>query len=255
MSFSRSTSTLPPPVNYRQDCISAASKRYKYLRRIIMFKQMDFEFALWQMFYLFIAPQKVYRNFQYRKQTKSQFARDDPAFLVLLGGCLCVSSVGFALVLSLGFWQFIRFLLYVIFVDCIGAGLIVATFFWFITNRYFRETKIDSSDVEWGFTFDVHLNAFFPPLLILHGCQLFFYHSLINNNWFISRLIGNTFWFVAIAYYIYITFLGYSSLSILRKTHVILFLLPILFVFYVITLITSWNISHTVMEFYRHRVV
>lgn len=109
MSFSRSTSTLPLPVNYRQDCISAATKRYKYLRRIIMFKQMDFEFALWQMFYLFIAPQKVYRNFQYRKrkcsehcfiysyvyvrkifvETKSQFARDDPAFLVLLGGCLC----------------------------------------------------------------------------------------------------------------------------------------------------------------------
>lgn len=28
---------------------------------------MDFEFALWQMIYLFIAPQKVYRNFGYRK--------------------------------------------------------------------------------------------------------------------------------------------------------------------------------------------
>jgi len=50
---------------------------------------MDFEFALWQMIYLFIAPQKVYRNFNYRKQTKSQFARDDPAFLVLLVICLC----------------------------------------------------------------------------------------------------------------------------------------------------------------------
>lgn len=30
---------------------------------------MDFEFALWQMIYLFIAPQKVYRNFGYRKGT------------------------------------------------------------------------------------------------------------------------------------------------------------------------------------------
>lgn len=31
---------------------------------------MDFEFALWQMLYLFIAPQKVYRNFHYRKRKK-----------------------------------------------------------------------------------------------------------------------------------------------------------------------------------------
>jgi hypothetical protein len=28
---------------------------------------MDFEFALWQMLYLFISPQKVYRNFGYRR--------------------------------------------------------------------------------------------------------------------------------------------------------------------------------------------
>lgn len=29
---------------------------------------MDFEFALWQMLYLFVSPQKVYRNFNYRKR-------------------------------------------------------------------------------------------------------------------------------------------------------------------------------------------
>lgn len=32
---------------------------------------MDFEFALWQMLYLFVAPQKVYRNFGYRKGKQS----------------------------------------------------------------------------------------------------------------------------------------------------------------------------------------
>jgi hypothetical protein len=50
--------------------MTAAAKRYKYLRRLIKFQQMDFEFALWQMLYLFIAPQKVYRNFHYRKRKK-----------------------------------------------------------------------------------------------------------------------------------------------------------------------------------------
>ncbi|GLV37607.1 Unc50 RNA binding protein [Carabus blaptoides fortunei] len=216
---------------------------------------MDFEFALWQLFYLFTAPQKVYRNFHYRKQTKSQFARDDPAFLVLLGGCLCISSVGFAIILGLGFWQFIRFLLYVIFVDCIGAGLLVATFFWYVTNRYFRVRSGENQDVEWGYTFDVHLNAFFPPLIILHGCQLFIYNALISNDWFISRFLGNTFWLIAVTYYVYITFLGYSSLPILQRTHLTLIPVPFVILIYVITLVTGWNISKTVMEFYRQRVV
>lgn len=68
---------------------TAGAKRYKYLRRLLHFRQMDFEFALWQMFYLFTSPQRVYRNFHYRKQTKDQWARDDPAFLVLLSIWLC----------------------------------------------------------------------------------------------------------------------------------------------------------------------
>ena len=34
---------------------------------------MDFEFAFWQMLYLFVAPQKVYRNFGYRKGLERKF--------------------------------------------------------------------------------------------------------------------------------------------------------------------------------------
>lgn len=68
MSFMRSTSPLPLPANHQHDCMSAATKRYKYLRRMLKFDQMDFEFATWQMLYLFIAPQKVYKNFHYRKR-------------------------------------------------------------------------------------------------------------------------------------------------------------------------------------------
>ena len=97
---------------------------------------MDFEFALWQMLHLFYKPQSVYRNFQYRKvricfmehgvirdlqETKAQFARDDPAFLVLLAALLLVSTAGFSFVLGIHFWAFIKFLLYVIFVDLIGV--------------------------------------------------------------------------------------------------------------------------------------
>ena len=100
---------LPRPATANL-CRSATSKTSKYLRKLIKFRQMDFEFALWQMLYLFVAPQKVFRNFGYRKgkltnfnaqlniisgisETKSQFARDDPAFLVLLLSSLCCKSI------------------------------------------------------------------------------------------------------------------------------------------------------------------
>lgn len=58
-------SHLPRPATAL--CSSATTKTSKYLRRLIKFNLMDFEFALWQMLYLFVAPQKVYRNFGYRK--------------------------------------------------------------------------------------------------------------------------------------------------------------------------------------------
>ncbi|XP_019868528.1 protein unc-50 homolog [Aethina tumida] len=245
--------SMPLPATQR-DCMSAATKRYKYLRRILKFDQMDFEFAFWQMLYLFIAPQKVYRNFHYRKQTKSQFARDDPAFLVLFAAWLCITSVGFAIVLKLGFLQFIRFLLYTVFVDCIIVGIITATIFWFVLNKYFRP-KNEAQDVEWGYSFDVHLNAFFPPLILLHFFQLFFYNGLISHDWFISRLLGNTFWLVAVLYYMYITFLGYSSLNILQRTHLIITPLPLVITFYIVSLVSGFNITHALMNFYKNRVV
>jgi hypothetical protein len=54
----------------------------------------------------------------------------DVKILTVLLSCFSASSVGFAIVLKLGFWGFVKFLLYVIFVDCIGVGLLIATLFW-----------------------------------------------------------------------------------------------------------------------------
>lgn len=253
----RAGSPLPTPAVHRQDCMSAAAKRYKYLRRLIKFQQMDFEFAFWQMWYLFMAPQKVYRNFHYRKETKSQFARDDPAFLVLLSVWLCVSSIWFAFVLDLSFGHFIKFLFYVIFVDCIGVGLVIATFFWFVTNRYLRRDSCQDQDVEWGYAFDVHLNAFFPLFVILHGVQLLIWNifpALISHPMFISTFFSNTLWAIALWYYVYITFLGYSCLPILQNTHVLLYPMTAMFVVYVVSITIGWNFCVNMMDFYRNRL-
>lgn len=43
-----------------------------------------------------------------------------------------------------------------------------------ISNRYLLKHPSRNFDVEWGYAFDVHLNAFYPLLVILHFLQLFF---------------------------------------------------------------------------------
>ena len=42
----------------------------------------------------------------------------------------------------------------------------------FLTNHYLIIQPPRGQDVEWGYCFDVHLNAFFPLLMILHFFQL-----------------------------------------------------------------------------------
>uniref|UniRef100_V9ICZ5 Protein unc-50 n=1 Tax=Apis cerana TaxID=7461 RepID=V9ICZ5_APICE len=57
---SETNSNLPMPVTYRQDCMGAATKCYKYLRKLLKFEQMDFEFALWQMiFFIYITTKSI----------------------------------------------------------------------------------------------------------------------------------------------------------------------------------------------------
>lgn len=144
-------------------------------------------------------------------ETKSQFARDDPAFLVLLILCIfgesnhrchhlfiilsvycllnwsvnsisefSVTSIGFTWTLNLTFGQTFYCILYIVVVDFILAGLIVSTLTWLFTNRYLRE-RVTDADIEWGYCFDVHLNAFFPPLVLLHFIQLLFFNSEFYN--------------------------------------------------------------------------
>uniref|UniRef100_A0AC35ER54 UNC-50 family protein n=1 Tax=Panagrolaimus sp. PS1159 TaxID=55785 RepID=A0AC35ER54_9BILA len=80
----------------------------------------------------------------------------------------------------------------------------------FISNKYLR--RGEDQDVEWGYCFDVHLNAFFPMLILLHVILPLIFSGLVDYPYFISRLIGNAVWFFACVYYVYITFLGYTAL-------------------------------------------
>jgi hypothetical protein len=63
---------LPEPIpNRNRNCMdrySASAKLNKYFKRLTRLRHMDFQFAMWQIIYLFISPQKVFRDFAYRKR-------------------------------------------------------------------------------------------------------------------------------------------------------------------------------------------
>lgn len=223
------------------------------MRKMFKFDQMDFQFAIWQMFCLFVAPQKLTKLFRARKFSKSQYARDDPAFLVLFAAVLCITSTCLAyFVLHLSIGNFFLFLLYVIFMDSIGMGLLVATFFWFVTNT-FMKVKSNPQDVEWAYCFDIHLNAFFPPIVLLHFIQLFF-ERIIYGNYYTGLFLGNTFWLGACIYYFYITFLGYNALQMLNNSRYFLLPIPFLFVIYIISLFClEWHVTEMVWDMYKFR--
>uniref|UniRef100_A0A8C2YN32 Unc-50-like protein n=1 Tax=Chinchilla lanigera TaxID=34839 RepID=A0A8C2YN32_CHILA len=201
---------------------TAGAKCYKYLRRLFM----DFEFTAWQMLYLFTSPKRVYRNFHYRKQTKDKWARDDPAFLVLL----------------------------IVFIDFVGVCLLISTLMWFTSNKYLVKRQSRKYYMEWGYTFEVHLNAFYPLLVILHFIQLFFLNLVTLTDTFIGYLVGNTSWLIAVGYYIYVNFLGYNALPFLKNTVILLYPFALLILLYVLSLTQEWNFTHVLCCFYKCRV-
>ncbi|XP_030750078.1 protein unc-50 homolog isoform X1 [Sitophilus oryzae] len=238
------------PLLLSQSNVNSAYQKFRrYFRRVFKFEQMDFQFAFWQMFYLLAAPQKLTKVFRARKNFKSQFARDDPAFLILFAAALIITSIGFSLRLSHTFGQFLVFLVLEIFLDCIGVGVIIATILWYITNKFLKPKNLPQ-DVEWGFAFDIHLNAYFPPLMLLHFVMILFYNFFVREGNFFSIFLGNSVWLAASIYYVYITFLGYHSMQILRKINLFLIPIPLLVIVYIITIFLQMNVSSIVFESY-----
>ena len=107
---------------------------------------MDFQYALWQAHKLLVNPQQLYKGFQYRyvlsfrmnhylcginitkiiirKTTKGQFARDDPAFLVLLASTFAITTLSFGIMNGFPILKMLYLLLWFVCVDCVGLGIL-----------------------------------------------------------------------------------------------------------------------------------
>ena len=71
--------------------------------------------------------------------------------------------------MGVGLWDIIELILWVIFVDFIFFGMIVASSMYFLCNKYLALNN--NSELEWAYCFDIHINAFFAVFIILHMAQ------------------------------------------------------------------------------------
>ena len=100
----------------------------EYIRRAINYDHMDLQYTFWQMFYLCFAPSRVYKTTKLHKQTKNQWARDDPAFVVVLACMVAIASLAYAVAFQVSsVWQYVRIVISAILFDFLLVGMVVAT--------------------------------------------------------------------------------------------------------------------------------
>jgi len=231
-------------------------------KNVTHLRELDLEGAGWLMLNLCIAPSKVMRNTAWHKQTKGQWARDDPAFLIIQVLFMITSCITWSIGFSPSFWMAIWAIFKLVVFHFFFAGAVIATVCWLVATyssdnsneivdtpaavgpsgsssawvSYFRNTLIGRfirrSRVEWAYCFDVHCNSFFPFFMLVHVCAYIVAPFLLSRNFgFVATVMANTFITLAAVYYCYITFLGYQTLGSLRDARVFLIAIPTLVIF------------------------
>jgi len=241
------------PLHYSDSYPKPGTGLNDYFRRIVHYRQMDFEYTFWQMLYLLIDPSVVYRMVKYHKQTKNQWARDDPAFVVVQVFFMAVSSLAFSLAFQVpGLYNILRIMMGSILVDFLGFGVVMATAGWWIANKYLKDGTPAHSvdqDVEWLFAFDIHCNAYMPPFLILYVLQYFAIPIILKDTFF-ALIVANTAYAVAVIYYHYIYFLGYNALPFLKNQTIFLLPVGVIAVLYLLSLVLRFNVAIFLLNLY-----
>ncbi|KAJ1860461.1 hypothetical protein LPJ73_001363 [Coemansia sp. RSA 2703] len=221
-------------------------------QRLFHWRQLDIEYALWQMLYLVVSPSRVYRNIYYHKQTKNQWARDDPSFMLLQVVGILVVTAAYSVVYGVGVAGFGRATVGLLGVNYLAMGVLMATLTWTVANRWMARrggAHVSEQRVEWMFALDVHCNAFFMLFVPAYVVQFCFLPVVMRTSW-MSLVVGNTLFAVAAAGYVYATYLGLHALPFLQRQEAVLYAIPVVAVAYLWTLAVGFNVSHHVIDYY-----
>ncbi|XP_019441479.1 PREDICTED: protein unc-50 homolog isoform X1 [Lupinus angustifolius] len=242
-----------------------------YLRRIIKWQQMDIEYTFWQMLHLCTSPKVVYQHTKYHKQTKNQWARDDPAFVVICSLLLTVATLAYCAAYDHSTAHALFVVFSVLLFHFLLTGVFLATFCWFLTNAYLREEAPNSyvveQRVEWMYAFDVHCNSFFPMFVLLYVIHYFLSPLLVAHG-FVPELLSNLLFMVGASYYHYLNFLGYDEcflslmcrsdlpvLPFLERTTFFLYPIGVVMVLSPILILSGFNPSRYLMSIYFSRQI
>ncbi|KAG7022476.1 Protein unc-50-like protein, partial [Cucurbita argyrosperma subsp. argyrosperma] len=213
---------------------SRANPMYlQYLRRIVKWQQMDIEYTFWQMLQLCTSPKVVYQHTKYHKQTKNQWARDDPAFVVICSLLLAVATLAYCAAYDHSASHATFVVISVLLSHLLITGAILATCCWL-------------------YAFDVHCNSFFPMFVLLYVIHYFISPLLVAHG-FIPLLLSNLLFMIGASYYHYVNFLGYDVLPFLEKTTFFLYPIGVVFVLTPIFILIGFNPSRYFMNMYFSR--
>ncbi|KAL6707420.1 hypothetical protein ACN47E_004199 [Coniothyrium glycines] len=208
----------------------------RFFKRLFKFPQMDFEMAVWEIMSLIIAPKKVFRQIYYHKQTTKTYHRPDPSFTYLLSLFLTLTSLAWGFAYADGFTQTLHVALVFLFGHLLLLSLVIATLFFFLVGKllgpgsslpgrrrglYNLGEQSGNEELEFGYCWDVAIRAFVPVWLFLYALQ-FLCMPLVGTQHWVSLLLSNTLYLVALNYYFIITFLGYNALPFLHHTELLL---------------------------------
>jgi len=222
-----------------------------FMFRMLNHRNMDFEYALWLMVNLCTSPRTAFRTTLYHSRTKHQWARDDPAFLVLLFYLLLIASVAWSLAFTRGTpQQLVGLFLYVALVDFLLFGAALSTVGWWLSNTYLRGRGPET--VEWLYAFDVHCNAFVPLYLMLHVGQYLLLPLLLRPG-VVALLLSNLLYATAFSVYHYLTFLGYSELPFLHHCECFVYPIAIILLTFALSLLVNVNCTAMVSCIYFSR--
>lgn len=231
---------------------------------------LDFETAIWEVFYLVINPKKMYRTHYAVRPHNGQAAlrRDDPLFLMLVTAFLVVLAVAWGLAYLPNVWDILRLVVTMVVFDFYVSGLCIATVSWVVANTLFNpqfslltalapSATYAANYIEWGFCFDVHCNSFLIIWAALYMVQFFLLPLLTTKN-IVSLVLGNTLYFGAVAQYFIITFYGFNLLPFVGLSNpgrvlqmvILAGILPLLAVAWFFCVVFRFNVAYVMVHNY-----